>query len=73
MPETLSKLLNTQEAANLLGISVSMLSKARIFGGGPVYIKLKGRVAYSPADLAAWLESLKRRNTSEIVDGQPAK
>jgi predicted DNA-binding transcriptional regulator AlpA len=52
-------------AATYLGLSVSTLNKLRVFGGGPVYLKLGRRVAYDLADLDDWLASKRRRSTSD--------
>ncbi|GAA0641058.1 helix-turn-helix domain-containing protein [Brevundimonas lenta] len=57
--------MNVSQAANFLGVSSSMLNKLRVFGGGPVFLKIGRRVAYDPADLASWLESRRRRSTSD--------
>lgn len=40
----IDRLLNTQEAAELLGLSSRTLEKHRTYGTGPVYRKLGGRV-----------------------------
>jgi len=57
-------------AAQYLGLSVSTLNKLRVFGGGPVFLKLGRRVAYDVADLDLWLETKRRRSTSD--DGSQA-
>ena len=59
------KLLNVNEAAERLGVSVSFLNKARLHGDGPPYLKIASRVAYAPADLATWLDGRRRNSTSE--------
>lgn len=59
------RVLNVTEAAQRLGVSVSFLNKARLTGDGPTFIKIGTRVAYDPADLAAWLDARKRHSTSE--------
>lgn len=59
------KLLNVNEAAERLGVSVSYLNKLRLSGGGPAFVKIGARVAYDPADLASWIEARKRQSTSE--------
>ena len=51
-PETQSP-----EAAEYLGISVSTLSKRRVDGDGPKYLKLGRRVVYDTRDLDDWLNS----------------
>lgn len=62
--------LDVSGAAQRLGLSVSTLNKLRVFGGGPVFLKLGRRVVYDPADLDAWLASKRRRSTSD--DGSQA-
>ncbi len=52
-------------AATYLGLSVSTLNKLRVFGGGPVFLKLGRRVVYDLADLDDWLASKRRRSTSD--------
>lgn len=59
------KLLSTSEAATYCGGSASTFEKLRCFGGGPAYVKLGRRVAYSADDLDAWIASNRRRSTSE--------
>ena len=49
--------LNSPEAAEYLGISVSTLSKRRVDGDGPKYLKLGRRVVYDTRDLDDWLDS----------------
>jgi predicted DNA-binding transcriptional regulator AlpA len=62
--------LSTEAAASYTGLSASTLSKLRVFGGGPRYLKLGRRVAYDVADLDAWLASKRRISTSETA-GEP--
>lgn len=62
---TSSPPLRVQAAAKHLGLSVSTLNKLRVFGGGPVFLKLGRRVAYDVADLDAWLTSRRRSSTSD--------
>lgn len=60
------RMLSTAEAADHLGLSVAYLMKLRVQGGGPVFVKAGStRVTYDPADLASWIESNKRRSTSD--------
>lgn len=60
------KLLNVNEAAERLGLSVSYLNKARMTpGAGPRFVKFGMRCSYDPADLAAWVEAQKRDSTGE--------
>ena len=62
--------LNVDEAAAYVGLSASTLNKLRVFGGGPVFLKLGRRVAYDVSDLDAWLSERRRRSTSD--SGQAA-
>jgi predicted DNA-binding transcriptional regulator AlpA len=59
-------MLNVIQAADYLGLSKSTLDKARVYGGGPIYMKLGKRVVYSTADLDAWKDSKRRMHTSEV-------
>ena len=62
---TISPLLRTEEAAELLRVSVSFLMKARLRGDGPRYRKVGRSVRYSESDLMDWLRSRSRTATSE--------
>jgi predicted DNA-binding transcriptional regulator AlpA len=62
--------MTVDEASAYIGLSVSTLNKLRVFGGGPVFLKLGRRVAYNIADLDAWLDSKRRASTSD--NGKPA-
>jgi predicted DNA-binding transcriptional regulator AlpA len=62
--------LRAPEAARYLGISASTLSKMRLRGDGPVFLKLNRAVAYDSRDLDAWLSSRRRVSTSDT--GQTA-
>lgn len=57
--------LTTGEAASYVRLSVSTLAKLRMTGGGAGFRKLGRKVLYCRADLDAWLESHRRRSTSE--------
>jgi predicted DNA-binding transcriptional regulator AlpA len=57
--------LNVNEAADYSGISKSTLNKRRVYGGGPLYIKVGSRVIYDRTDLDAWLVGKKVANTSQ--------
>lgn len=62
----INRLLNTKEAAELLGLSARTLEKHRTYGTGPVYRKLGGRVVYDIADLKAWADKGRRASTSDF-------
>lgn len=66
-----SSRLNVSEAAAFIGVSISMLNKLRVYGGGPTFLKIGRRVAYDPDDLAAWLYARRRRSTSDA--GAPSR
>ena len=57
--------LSTEAAASYTGLSASTLSKLRVFGGGPTYLKLGRRVAYDVKDLDDWLGARRRLSTSD--------
>lgn len=61
----LPRYLRTPEAARLLAISPRTLEKHRVFGTGPIFRKLGGRVVYAVSDLEAWAEEGTRRSTSD--------
>jgi predicted DNA-binding transcriptional regulator AlpA len=67
--------LRTPEAARFLGLSGRTLEKHRIYGTGPRYSKLGGRVVYRVDDLQAWVELGAKVSTSDPGVGQvlPAK
>jgi predicted DNA-binding transcriptional regulator AlpA len=56
--------LRTKEAARFIGISCRTLEKHRIYGTGPKYSKIGGRIIYAVADLREWAERAARRATS---------
>lgn len=57
--------LNTPDAALFIGLSARTLEKHRIYGTGPVYHKIGGRVLYSLNDLKAWCALGRRESTSD--------
>lgn len=63
--------LNSQEAADLLRISIRTLERMRVEGTGPRFLKagkgIRSRVLYRPADLDAWLDSQSYSSTSQYV------
>ena len=61
------KMLSAPEAAAYCGSSASTFAKLRLYGGGPLYVKLGRRVVYDPADLDRWLASHRRASTSEMT------
>lgn len=61
-----TSVLRTRQAAAYTGLAESTLEKMRLSGDGPRFLKLTARaVAYHVRDLDAWLESRRRRSTSD--------
>lgn len=60
-------ILNAEQAAQFLGVSKSTLAKMRLYGRGPVYLKLGRRVAYAREDMMTWLTRNRFTSTSEYV------
>jgi predicted DNA-binding transcriptional regulator AlpA len=51
------EIVRPPEAASLLSVSLSLLKKWRIGGGGPKFVRLGGRaIGYRRADLSEWIE-----------------
>jgi predicted DNA-binding transcriptional regulator AlpA len=67
--------LRTPEAARFVGLSIRTLEKHRIYGTGPRYSKLGGRVVYRVDDLQAWVDRGAKASTSDPGVGTvlPAK
>jgi predicted DNA-binding transcriptional regulator AlpA len=53
-------LLNSEETAAQIGVSISWLNHSRQIGTGPKYLKLGHAVRYRPEDVTAWLEKQAR-------------
>jgi excisionase family DNA binding protein len=58
-------LLSTKEAARLLGVHPNTLSKWRIRGTGPRFIKAGNMIRYRKSDIEAWLQNRTYSNTTE--------
>lgn len=60
------RVLRAPEGANYIGLSESTLAKRRLYGLPPVHLNLGGRaIGYAIDDLNNWLESCRRRFTSQ--------
>jgi hypothetical protein len=59
--------LNVVQAADYTTISKSSLDKLRVYGGGPIYIKVGARVVYDRVDLDTWLTGKKVANSSQPI------
>src|SRR3546814_20787679 len=57
--------LRTPEAARFLGLCDRTLEKHRVYGTGPVYRKIGGRVIYALEDLRAWADQGVRKSTTD--------
>ena len=57
--------LRVIDAAEYTGLSKSTLDKLRVYGGGPLYLKLGKRVVYDRIDLDTWLAGKRVANTSQ--------
>jgi predicted DNA-binding transcriptional regulator AlpA len=64
-----TRYIRTQEAAQFLGLSRRTLEKHRVYGTGPQFRKLGGRVVYRIEDLHAWAERGSRQSTSDPGQG----
>ena len=58
--------MRTPEAAKYVALAASTLTKMRLTGDGPPFVKVGPRaIAYRKADVDAWLEARVRRSTSD--------
>ena len=58
--------MRTPEAARYVALSESTLTKMRLTGNGPLFVKVGPRaVAYRKSDLDEWLAERVRRSTSD--------
>ena len=65
--QSIARVLRTPQAAEYVGLSASTLEKFRLKGKGPAYQKAGPKiVVYRPEDLDAWLDSQRRRSTSDL-------
>lgn len=58
--------MNERDASERLGLSVRTLQKWRLQGIGPRFVKLGHAVRYEPEDLEKYIQSARRRSTSEM-------
>ena len=64
--QLIKRFWRTPRAAEYVGLSPSTLEKFRLNGNGPVYQKAGPKiVVYRIEDLDAWLDTRRRRSTSE--------
>ena len=69
------RFLRTPEAGRFLGLSGRTLEKHRVYGTGPRYRKIGGRVVYALDDLKDWADQGLRTSTSDPGAGtvRPAR
>ncbi|MBO0712840.1 MAG: DNA-binding protein [Acetobacteraceae bacterium] len=60
-----TRYVGTRDAARFVGLALRTLEKHRIYGTGPRYSKLGGRVVYRVADLQAWVDAAAKSSTSD--------
>lgn len=58
-------LLTAEQVSDAYGVAKSTLAKMRLYGTGPVFVKLGRRVAYRLEDLEAWVNENRFKSTSE--------
>ncbi len=60
------RVLRAPEASEYIGLSESTLAKRRLYGLPAIFLSLGGRaIGYAVDDLDAWLNSCRRRSTSQ--------
>lgn len=67
------KLLDTEAAAQALGVSTSWLNKGRLTGEGPPFMSIGGRRLYAVEDLNVWLAARRRSSTSQVASHAEAR
>lgn len=63
----MQKLLNTTEAAPLVGVSPKTLMNWRVLGMGPKHIRAGRKVAYDVNDIEAWKNVRRVASTSQPI------
>lgn len=58
-------LITEVEAANMLGMSISWMQRARVEGTGPNFVKFRHGVRYHPEEIEAFIEKCTQQSTSE--------
>lgn len=64
----MSRFMPEKDVAEILGLSPRTLQKMRVEGGGPEFHKFGHAVRYELAEIEAWVESRRRRSTSDNGD-----
>ena len=66
-------MLDAQAAERLIGLRKATLAKMRCAGGGPPFVKAGRRVLYRRADIKAWLDARRVKNTTEAAHSVPRR
>ena len=53
-------LINEKQLSERLQVSLACLRRWRLFGEGPLYIKVGNLVRYRPEDIESWMANLPR-------------
>jgi predicted DNA-binding transcriptional regulator AlpA len=61
------RLMSTEDVADFLSVSVSTLTKWRLTGSGPSFVRLGSRIAYRPIDVETFIQARAFRSTSEYA------
>jgi hypothetical protein len=67
-----TRLLNTNRTADFLGVRPKTLAKWRVYGGGPPFVRLGGRVMYDVTDLEKYVAALPRHRSTADTAAQGA-
>ena len=65
--------MTVKEAAAYIPLSASKLNKLRLYGGGPIYTKVGGRILYDRRHLDEWISAGERRSTSDDPATRPRR
>ena len=68
-----ARMLRTAEAGRFLGLSGRTLEKHRVYGTGPVFRKIGGRVVYAISDLQDWADRGAQVSTQDRRKVSPAR
>ena len=60
-------LLSEKSLAEKLLVTPNTVSKWRVIGCGPKFIRVGRRIGYDPADVTAWLDARRVTSTSEVM------
>jgi hypothetical protein len=65
--------LTVKQAAEYIPLAEGTLNAYRVSGGGPVYIKLGGKILYDTRDLDKWIDGHKQISTSANPERKPRR